>query len=249
MTRGASRIVCAVLLTISLAACKTDLYTNVPEEESNQMVALLMLRNISTDKKPLKDGNVTIRVESDQFVNAVELMRQNGLPRRRVATLEDMFPPGQLVTSPAQEKAKIAFLKEQQLEKILRAMDGVVNAEVSIAEGDVQNRRDPQPPSASVFVKYSPERNFAAREAEIRSLVVTGTPGLASDRVSVVLQPADYRYEARIEGRAERETAIVAWLSEHRLALAIALGTLGVFAGLALVMVALRSRLTGARKS
>ncbi|AIO69819.1 type III secretion system inner membrane ring lipoprotein SctJ [Burkholderia oklahomensis] len=245
MTARASRVACAAALALSLAACKSDLYTNLPEAEANQMIALLMLRDIAVDKKPLKDGNVTIRVESDQFVNAVELMRQNGLPRRKLAALEDLFPPGQLVTSPAQEQAKITFLKEQQLEKMLRAMDGVVDAQVSIAEAEPQNRRDPPQPSASVFVKYSPERNFGARETEIRSLVVTGTPGLSPDHVSVVLQPADYRYDMPAEDEPAAAPGLLAWLRAHRLALGIALGALGIVASLALAVVASRSRSSG----
>ncbi|KVX77026.1 type III secretion system inner membrane ring lipoprotein SctJ [Burkholderia ubonensis] len=184
----------AGLLTFALAACKTELYSNLPETEANQMLALLMLRHIDADKQIIKDGAVTIRVESDQFVTAVELLRQNGLPARKMATMEEMFPSGQLVTSPAQEHAKIQFLKEQQLEKMLRSMDGVVNAQVSIAEAATQNRRDPDPPSAAVLVKYSPEYNFSARVPEIRSLIVTGVPNLVPERVSVVVQAADYRY-------------------------------------------------------
>ncbi|WP_240674563.1 type III secretion system inner membrane ring lipoprotein SctJ [Burkholderia stabilis] len=182
------------LLASALAGCKTDLYSNLPETEANQMLALLMLRHIDADKKIIKDGNVTIRVKSDQFVSAVELLRQNGLPTRKVSTIEEMFPSGQLVTSPAQEHAKIQFLKEQQLEKMLRAMEGVINAQVSIAKSAGQDRRDPDLPSAAVFVKYSPEYNFAARVPEIRSLVVTGVPNLSPERISVVVQAADYRY-------------------------------------------------------
>ncbi|OJA97496.1 type III secretion system inner membrane ring lipoprotein SctJ [Burkholderia ubonensis] len=194
MTARGARWLSVGLLACTLAGCKTELYSNLPEAEANQMLALLMLRHIDADKKVVKDGNVTIRVEQDQFVNAVELLRQNGLPARKIATMEEMFPSGQLVTSPAQEQAKIQFLKEQQLEKMMRAMDGVINAQVSIAEGATQDRRDPAPPSAAVFIKYSPEYNFAARVPEIRSLVVTGVPNLSPDRVSVVVQAADYRY-------------------------------------------------------
>jgi type III secretion protein J len=194
MTARGKRWLGIALLACALSGCKTELYSNVPEAEANQMLALLMLRHIDADKQVAKGGNVTIRVASDQFVNAVELLRQNGLPTRRLATLEELFPSGQLVTSPAQEQAKIQFLKEQQLEKMLRSMDGVINAQVSIAAGATQDRRDPDPPSAAVFVQYSPEYNFAARVPEIRSLVTTGVPNLSPERVSVVVQAADYRY-------------------------------------------------------
>ncbi|AGK46604.1 type III secretion apparatus lipoprotein, YscJ/HrcJ family [Burkholderia thailandensis MSMB121] len=217
------------LLACALAGCKTELYSNLPEAEANQMLALLMLRHIDADKKVIKDGNVTIRVEPGQFVNAVELLRQNGLPARKLATMEEMFPSGQLVTSPAQEQAKIQFLKEQQLEKMLRAMDGVINAQVSVAEGAAQDRRDPEPPSAAVFVKYSPEYNFAARVPEIRSLVVTGVPNLSPERVSVVVQAADYRYAQP----SVAASGVVGRFEEARLRVAGVLAALAVCAALA----------------
>ena len=217
------------LLASALAGCKTDLYSNLPEAEANQMLALLMLRHIDADKKVIKDGNVTIRVESDQFISAVELLRQNGLPTRKVAAVEEMFPSGQLVTSPAQEQAKIQFLKEQQLEKMLRAMDGVIDVQVSIAKSAGQDRRDPELPSAAVFVKHSPEYNFAARVPEIRSLVVTGVPNLGPERISVVVQTADYRYpqpDAAASG-------IVGRFEDVRLRVAAVLAALTVCAAIA----------------
>ncbi|RQR48091.1 EscJ/YscJ/HrcJ family type III secretion inner membrane ring protein [Burkholderia sp. Bp9126] len=247
MTLHLLRLMWAGTLILSLAGCKTELYTNLSEEEANQMTALLMLRNIAVEKTMPKDGNVTIRVESSQFVNAVELMRQNGLPHHKTATLDDLFPTGQLVTSPSQEHAKLTFLKEQRLEEMLRAMNGVVDAQVSIAEGESRGRRDPPQPTASVYVKYSPERNLTGRETDIRSLVVTATPGLSAERVSIVLQPADYRYQMRAEEPAEGQTRAPVWLRKYRLTLGVALGVLGTIAGLAFTFVIWRDRSSGKR--
>ncbi|MFL9708850.1 EscJ/YscJ/HrcJ family type III secretion inner membrane ring protein, partial [Aeromonas veronii] len=87
---------------------------------------------IQADKSVEKEG-VTLRVDQDRFVDAVEVLRQNGLPRRRTVTMQDLFPSGQLVSSPEQEEAKLNYLKSQQLEKMLGSMDGVITAEVSVA--------------------------------------------------------------------------------------------------------------------
>jgi type III secretion protein J len=142
----------------------------------------------------LKGDTATILVDEGQFVNAVELLRQNGLPRKSPVTVEDLFPAGQLVTSPAQEQAKITYLKEQELDNMLRSMDGVIEAHVAIAESPAQNRYDPPTPSASVFIKFSPDRNLESSETEIRNLVLKGVPGLSPANISVVMQRADYRY-------------------------------------------------------
>jgi type III secretion protein J len=188
------RSTCILLVVSLLGGCKIDLYSGLPEDEANRMLALLMLRHIDAEKHVLKGDTVTIRVEKSQFVNAVELLRQNGLPRKSSVTVQELFPSGQLVTSPAQEQAKIIFLKEQELGGMLRSMDGVIDAQVSIAESLGSNRYDPPTRSASVFVKYSPDRNLESRETDIRSLIMKAVPNLPADNITVVMQRADYRY-------------------------------------------------------
>ncbi len=76
---------------------------------------------------------VGLTVDKRQFINAVELLRQNGFPRQRFITVDELFPANQLVTSPTQEQAKMVFLKEQQLENMLSHMDGVIHADVTVA--------------------------------------------------------------------------------------------------------------------
>ncbi len=188
------RLGCLALAALLLGGCKIELYSNLPEREANAMLALLLLRHIDAEKKVLKGDTATILVDKAQFVNAIELLRQNGLPRNTVVTVQDLFPSGQLVTSPAQEQAKIVYLNEQGLADMLRRIDGVIDAEVAIAESPSPNRYDPSIPSASVFVKYSPDRNLESREMDIRSLVLKGVPGLSPANLSVVMQRADYRY-------------------------------------------------------
>ncbi|MBV4465822.1 type III secretion inner membrane ring lipoprotein SctJ [Pseudomonas sp. SWRI79] len=230
MTKRLIRFGCMGVITLMLAGCKIDLYSELSEAEANQMLAMLLLRNIDAQKEVAKGGLVTIKVDKEQFVNAVELLRQNGLPRKKVATMEELFPSGQLVTSPAQEHAKITYLKEQQLEKMLRAMDGVIIAQVSIGEGTSQNPRETPKPSASVFIKYSPERNLLNRETDIKSLIYNSVPNLRTENISIVLQAADYRYQPLSEAdmTAEDQNNRWTWLAQNRLLLALSLGALAV---------------------
>jgi type III secretion protein J len=186
--------VLALATLLVLAGCKTDLYRALPEAEANQMLALLMLRHIPADKQVDSEGNVTLRVEPDRFIDAVEVMRQNGFPKRKSVTMADVFPSNQLVTSPAQERAKMIYLKEQQLEHMLMSFDGVITANVSIAQTTDDSGRQSLTPSASVFIKYSPEFNLNNREAEIKRLIRDSVPDIESEKISVVLQAAEYRY-------------------------------------------------------
>ncbi|QAU24830.1 EscJ/YscJ/HrcJ family type III secretion inner membrane ring protein [Dyella sp. M7H15-1] len=182
------------VLTLLLAGCNTDLYTNLDEADANQMMALLMYYHIPAEKVAAKNG-ITLRVDQARFVDAVEVLRQNGFPRHKTVSMEDLFPSGQLVSSPEQEAAKLMYLKSQQLEKMLASMDGVINAEVSVASPRLLPDSDQKIiTSAAVFIKYSPEVNLAAREAEIRNLVLNGIPDITSDHISISLQRAEYRY-------------------------------------------------------
>ncbi|AUH50663.1 EscJ/YscJ/HrcJ family type III secretion inner membrane ring protein [Chromobacterium sp. ATCC 53434] len=219
-----------LLILLCLVGCKVDLYSGLSEDEANQMLALLMLRDVDAEKKIIKEGNVAIRVEKEQFTDAVEVLRQHGLPGKRTETMADLFPSGQLVTSPAQEQAKISYLKEQLLEKMLRGMDGVVSAQVSIAESASQNRREPPAPSASVFIKYSPGINMQSRETDIRRLIHNGVPNLRSENISVVLQAADYRY--RPAAAAQAAQAPQSWWRAYAIWLAGGLTLLGCAAAI-----------------
>jgi type III secretion protein J len=203
-----ARLLVLLGLLLSLTACKIELYNGLNEEEANQMLALLILRNIDADKQMGKSGDISLRVEKEQFVNAVELLRQNGYPKRKTDTMADLFPSGQLVTSPTQEQAKMLYLKEQQLEKMLNSMDGVIQAQVSIADSGDKDNNTPMP-SAAVFIKYSPDTNLANREAEIKSLIHDGVPNLRPENISVVLQAADYRYV--LPKTSAAPTAIPTW--------------------------------------
>ncbi|VVE47822.1 type III secretion system inner membrane ring lipoprotein SctJ [Pandoraea terrigena] len=188
-----SRWLFGALLVISLAGCKIELHRSLSETEANQMLALLLVSGLQADKRADTAG-MTVRIERGDFVRGVEVLRQHGLPRQKRASVEDVFPPGQLVSSPVQEQAKLVYLKEQRLERMLASLDGVMVAEVSIAQVPMDSAgRATLPPGVAVFVKYSPEINMTQRMTDIRSLVHDSVPGVTPERISIVLQPADYR--------------------------------------------------------
>lgn len=209
-TRGRGWLVCVFLLV--LTGCKVELHRALSETEANQMLALLLVSGLQADKRADTAG-ITVRIERGDFVRGVEVLRQHGLPRQKRASVEDVFPPGQLVSSPVQEQAKLIFLKEQRLERMLAALDGVMVAEVSIAQVPTDSAgRATLPPGVAVFVKYSPEINMSQRMTDIRSLVHDSVPGVSPERISIVLQPADYRLpRAAIEAvdRASTDGATV----------------------------------------
>ncbi|WP_199911613.1 type III secretion system inner membrane ring lipoprotein SctJ [Dongshaea marina] len=186
-----------LLVLLFLTGCKVNLYNNLPEQEANQMLALLMLNKIPAKKEVGKGGDVTLLVDKKQFINAVEILRQNGFPKRKRFDMKDIFPSGQLVTSPEQEKAKMNYLKEQQLEDMLSEMDGVIESSVSIAADKIDDTgRQKTPPSAAVLIKYSPEVNMSRYQDQIKGLIRDSIPGISYDKISILLMPATFRYSS-----------------------------------------------------
>lgn len=181
-----------LVCTLLLSGCKVDLYTGLNQEDANQMMVILTNKHIDSEKVIAKDGSLTLAVEKEAFVDAVETLRQHGYPRKAYQSVNDIFPAGQLVTSPAQEQVKITWLKEQSLEKMLSDIDGVISARVSVALAQSDVGGDTVPASASVFIKYSPEVNLEGFVTQIKSLVHNSVPELGYDAISVVLQPAQY---------------------------------------------------------
>lgn len=184
-----------LFLVVLLSGCKVDLYSGLSEVDANQMLSLLASSQVDAIKVADKSGGLTLQVEKDDFVRAVEILRQNGFPRRAWRSVDDLFPSGQLVTSPVQEQAKIQFLREQSLERMLGNIEGVISANVVIAgiSSDESGGKNPAEASASVLVKYSPEVNLKAFSAQLKNLVSNGLPGVKPERIALIIQPVDYR--------------------------------------------------------
>jgi type III secretion protein J len=183
-----------LLLTFLLVGCRVELYSNLSEQDANQMLALLLSNQIPAEKAQSKDGTLQLRVDEDQFVNAVETLRQHGYPKKKFVSAEDFFPAGQLISSPVQEKTRINYLKEQALERMLSNIEGVIAANVAIGQEVVESGfNELTKPSAAVLVKYSPEVNLKAFTVQIRNLVLNAIPGMIDEDVALMLQPASQR--------------------------------------------------------
>lgn len=206
-------LLCALVLV--LTGCRVELYSALPEEDANQMLAILMQHNIDADKQTA-EGGVTLRVEKSQFINAVELLRLNGFPRRSYISADTMFPPNQLVVSPAEEQQKILFLKEQRIEGMLSQMDGVVHADVTIASHGPDEEGSTGPASVAVFIKFSPQVNLESFRIQIKNLVEKSIPGVQQDQISILMQPAEFRMQSVVSATEEPQWRAIQWLTLHR---------------------------------
>jgi|SRR5471030_699243 len=213
-----ARCIPILALVLLLTGCRVELYSALPEEDANQMLAILMQHQIDADKQPAEGGGVTLRVEKSQFINAVELLRLNGFPRRHYTSAEIMFPPNQLVVSPAEEQQKILFLKEQRIEGMLSQMDGVVHADVTIASPAPDDEGATGAGSVAVFIKYSPQVNLEASRVEIKNLVAKSIPGIQYNQIGILMQPAEFRMQAVANAPDAYQPLrrVIEWLTLHQ---------------------------------
>ncbi len=187
-------------IILALVGCKEVLYEQVNQQEANEMLALLLGNNISASKAIESSGTVTLYVEKDNFTRAIQILHQYGYPRSRQMTFDQLFPSGQLVTSPSQEQAKLVFFKEQQLENMFNQIDGVITSRVNIATClSVETCPAGTVPTASILIKHSPEVNLSQYQSEIRSLVQHSIQHINYQDISVILIPAKYRYIQNVD--------------------------------------------------
>ncbi len=174
-----------------LGGCQTELYSALPEQDANEMIALLMQRNIAADKIMAKDGTDTIMVDKSHFAEAVTTLHDAGFPRKTFESMGDVFKSGGLVASPMQERARFLYALGQELSGTISQIDGVLSARVAVVlpENDILDR-NPTPSAASVFVRYDSASNVDHLVPQIKMLVTNSVQGLTYDKVSVVLVPA-----------------------------------------------------------
>ncbi len=187
ITLGAS-----LLLALFLAGCRTELYSSLPQNDANAMLAILLNNDIGADKLfDKKAGTYTLNVDEGKLPQAVALLKEHGFPREKVASIGELFKKDGLISSPLEERARFIFALSQSVQETLSQIDGVLVARVHI----VLPENNPigeeiKPSSASVFIKYNPAYRVDAMKAEIKLIVEKSIEGLSYDKVSVVMVPA-----------------------------------------------------------
>lgn len=179
-----------------LAACgaRVDLLGAVPEDEANDVLAALLKADIPAHKTSGKDGMVGVQVQSEQVGRALEVLRENGLPRERFAGMGQVFKKEGLISSPLEERARYVFALSQELSSTLSKIDGVLAARVHVVLPERGAAGEPGVLStAAVFIKHQDDYNLEIIQPQIRRLVTNSIPGLTADRVSVIFVSAQPR--------------------------------------------------------
>jgi len=189
-----------LLMAGLLTGCesKRTIVNGLDEKEANEILVFLSNRGIDANKQQAATEGAggkavlwNISVDSSRSNEAMALLNQVGLPRRRGQNLLGIFSNVGLVPSGMQEKIRYQAGLAEQIASTIRKIDGVLDADVQISFPD-EDPLNPNAPkqkiTASVYVKHSgilddPNAHLVTR---IKRLVAGSVNGLDYDNVTVI---------------------------------------------------------------
>lgn len=179
-----------------LSGCKVALYSALNEQEANEIIAVLTAQDIAAVKERQEGNNWQVQVDDARLGAAMNLLRAQGLPNERYASMGDVFQKQGLVSTPAEERMRYVYAVSQELAQTLRSVDGVVSARVHVVipANDPSSERM-RPSSAAVFIKHRPDVDLRLLTPAVKDMVAHSIEGLTHDQVSLSL------FEAQVPGQ------------------------------------------------
>lgn len=175
---------------LGVLGCAVPISGGLDESDANRVVVALDAHGIGADKEPdpATEGRYRVLVSRDDAAGAAQVLTQESLPPPRTPGVLDALGEGSLVPSRQSEHAKLVAGTAGDLERSLRAIDGVLGARVHLA---VPNAAPFEPgkdvgASASVLLRHRGSAPPVSPK-DVQSLVAGAVPGLSADKVSVVV--------------------------------------------------------------
>jgi type III secretion protein J len=178
-------LLCIILLT----GCRVEVYRELSEEQANAMLVVLLKREIQATKVAKGKNGFTLTVDEKQLVQALEILKENNLPRSEYANLGKVFSGQGMIPSPSEEQARLAYAISQELADTFSRIDGVLTARVHVVPAGMEQSEHPTPPSAAVFLRHLPDSPVVNLAGRVRELTAKAVPNLSPERVSVMLVP------------------------------------------------------------
>ncbi len=194
------KLFCTILLLL-LSSCGSQktIVNGLDEREANEILVFLSSRNISAIKivTPSAGGGgqkaatYDIVVSEEKANEAMALLNQSGLPRRRSQNLLGIFSNVGLVPSEMEQQIRYQAGLAEQIASTIRKIDGVLDAEVQISfpKQDPLNRESKKGIiTAAVYVKHNGvlDDPNAHLSTKIKRLVAASVTGLDFDNVTVI---------------------------------------------------------------
>jgi type III secretion protein J len=181
-----------MMVAMMLVSCGYDtLYSDLDEQQANEMLALLLSHDISGRKSRI-DKTWQLEIAESDLPAAMQILKSRGYPRDDFESLGQVFKKEGFVSSPLEERARLLHGLSQELSRTLAQIDGVIVARVHLAIPERRALSDTRTPSsASIFIKHRADAEIALQTAAIKALVVNSVEGLPYENVTVSFFTAD----------------------------------------------------------
>ncbi len=197
---------------LMLAGCESNMViiNDVDEREANEIIVFLASRHITAFKVgsasagPGGGGNAmpmfNITVTSDKATEAMAILNQIGLPRKKGTTLLDLFAKQGLMSSATEETIRFQAGLGEEIAGTIRRIDGILEASVQLAFPPAETgigtpgQTNKQRITASVYVKHQgvlddPNSHLITK---IKRLVSASVNGLDINDVTVIADRSRY---------------------------------------------------------
>ncbi|MBR4170669.1 MAG: type III secretion inner membrane ring lipoprotein SctJ [Kiritimatiellae bacterium] len=177
-------------VALFLVGCdkETTLQTGLEERQANLIMATLLDNGISCHKAPGEEGTWTVLVDESNFAQAVNLLEQQGLPRRAFQGIAEVFKKTGMISSPSEERIRFMDALAQDLSRTISQIEGVVDARVHVVlpEND-PFARNTLPSSAAVAIRARWDSDISDLVPSIKGLVQNAIEGLSYEKIMVTV--------------------------------------------------------------
>jgi type III secretion protein J len=179
-----------------LVACHTRVHGGLDEAEANEIQTLLIENGFDARKvfEPGKKPTWGIEVEDDRSNDAVRVLTELGLPKKRLSGF-DAVQPGLLAT-PAQERLNELHALSDEVALTLQSVAGVTLARVHLViPPPPRPGQPPGQPKAAAMVRVRPGQGqrIKSMEDSLKALIAGSVEGLSAEDVSLVLDEVPVR--------------------------------------------------------
>jgi len=140
------------------------------------------------EKKGEEKWSVVVRGGDQNLARAWRVLQENGLPREKDKSLEDVFANSGMIPTATEEKARLLVGISGEINRTLKSVAGIVDARTLVVLPDsspLVDKSERVPPTASVLIKYRGQE-IPLNEDDVKKLVARAVEGLQPENVAVV---------------------------------------------------------------
>lgn len=207
-----TRVVYSLLVLLILpllVSCESNrtIVNGIDEREANEIIVLLSSKGINAEKVKSTEGTSAggtqkaalwdISVPDQETTEAMSILNNAGLPKKKALSLLNIFSNTGLVPTDMAEKIRYQAGLASQIASTIRSIDGVLDADVilSFPQEDPLNPNAPKKPiTASVYIKHNgilddPNSHLVSK---IKNLVAASVSGLKPENVTLIATRARF---------------------------------------------------------